>query len=113
MFTGIIEQTGAIVSLKDTGGVRRLTVEAPGLAGRLREGDSLGVSGVCLTALDVDPKLFHADLAQETLDKTSSVPWLPAPRSTSNSPPLPAAPSAATSFRGTSTAAEPSPLLSQ
>ena len=42
-----------------------------GLAGRLREGDSLGVSGVCLTALDVDPTLFHADLAQETLDKTS------------------------------------------
>jgi riboflavin synthase len=71
MFTGIIEQTGTIVSLKDTGGVRRLTVEAPGLAGRLREGDSLGVSGVCLTALDVDPTLFHADLAQETLDKTS------------------------------------------
>jgi riboflavin synthase len=71
MFTGIIEQTGAIVSLKDTGGVRRLTVEAPGIAARLREGDSLAVSGVCLTALDVDPKLFHADLAQETLDKTS------------------------------------------
>jgi riboflavin synthase len=71
MFTGIIEQTGSIVSLKDTGGVRRLTVEAPGLAGRLREGDSLGVSGVCLTALDVDPRFFHADLAQETLDKTS------------------------------------------
>ena len=71
MFTGIIEQTGTIVSLKDTGGVRRLTVEAPGLADRLREGDSLGVSGVCLTALDVDPNLFHADLAQETLDKTS------------------------------------------
>ncbi len=71
MFTGIIEQTGTIVSLKDTGGVRRLTVEAPGLAARLREGDSLAVSGVCLTALDVNPTLFHADLAQETLDKTS------------------------------------------
>ncbi|HEY1984340.1 MAG TPA: riboflavin synthase [Terracidiphilus sp.] len=71
MFTGIIEQTGTLVSLEDTGGVRRLTVEAPGLAARLREGDSLGVSGVCLTALDVDPTLFHADLAQETLDKTS------------------------------------------
>jgi len=71
MFTGIIEQTGTLVSLKDTGGVRRLTVEAPGLAGRLREGDSLGVSGVCLTALDVDPQYFHADLAQETLDRTS------------------------------------------
>ncbi|MGA3263976.1 MAG: riboflavin synthase [Terracidiphilus sp.] len=71
MFTGIIEQTGTLVSLKDRGGVRRLTVEAPGLAGRLREGDSLGVSGVCLTALDVDPTFFHADLAQETLDRTS------------------------------------------
>jgi riboflavin synthase len=71
MFTGIIEQTGTLVSLKDTGGVRRLTVEAPGIAARLREGDSLGVSGVCLTALDVGPTYFHADLAQETLDRTS------------------------------------------
>jgi riboflavin synthase len=71
MFTGIIEQTGTLVSLESRGGVRRITVEAPGLAGRLREGDSLGISGVCLTALDVDPKFFHADLAQETLDRTS------------------------------------------
>jgi riboflavin synthase len=71
MFTGIIEQTGTLVSLKDRGGVRRITVEASGLAGRLREGDSLGVSGVCLTALDVDPLYFHADLAQETFEKTS------------------------------------------
>lgn len=71
MFTGIIEQTGTIVSLTDRGGVRRLTVEAPGIAGRLREGDSLAVSGVCLTALDLDPTYFHADLAQETLDRTS------------------------------------------
>ena len=76
MFTGIVEQTGTLVSLVDRGprsgsGVRRLTVEAPGIAQRLREGDSLAVSGVCLTALDPDPKYFHADLAQETLDKTS------------------------------------------
>ncbi|HEY1895418.1 MAG TPA: riboflavin synthase [Terracidiphilus sp.] len=71
MFTGIIDQTGTLVSLEDTGGVRRLTVEAPGIAGQLREGDSLSVSGVCLTALDVNPTLFHADLARETLDRTS------------------------------------------
>jgi riboflavin synthase len=71
MFTGIIEQTGTLVSLKDTGGVRRLTVEAPGVAGKLREGDSLAVSGVCLTALDVNSTYFHADLAQETLYRTS------------------------------------------
>lgn len=71
MFTGIIEQTGTLLGVETRGGVHRITVEAPGLASRLREGDSLGVSGVCLTALDVDPTLFHADLAQETLDKTS------------------------------------------
>jgi len=71
MFTGIIEQTGTLISLVDRGGVRRITVEAPGIAARLHEGDSLGVSGVCLTALDVNPTYFHADLAQETLDRTS------------------------------------------
>jgi riboflavin synthase len=71
MFTGIIEQTGTLIGLQDRGGIQRITIEAPGIASRLREGDSLAVSGVCLTALDVNPKYFHADLAQETLDKTS------------------------------------------
>lgn len=71
MFTGIIERTGTLLSLTDRGGVRRITVEASGVANRLREGDSLAVSGVCLTALDVDPTYFHADLAHETLDRTS------------------------------------------
>jgi riboflavin synthase len=79
MFTGIVEQTGTIVSLVHHGGVQRLTVAAPGIAGRLREGDSLAVSGVCLTALDVAGsdlngdarEFFHADLAAETLARTS------------------------------------------
>jgi riboflavin synthase len=76
MFTGIVERTGTIVSLKDHGGVKRLTVTAPGIAGQLHEGDSLAVSGVCLTALEIGPEtlageLFHADLAAETLEKTS------------------------------------------
>lgn len=71
MFTGIIEQTGTFVSLIDRGGIRRITVEAPGIAGRLREGDSLAVSGVCLTAVELDPAYFHADVAQETLERTS------------------------------------------
>ena len=71
MFTGIIEQTGTLIGLAERGGVRRVKVEAPGIAARLREGDSLGVSGVCLTALDVNPTYFLADLAKETLDRTS------------------------------------------
>ncbi len=71
MFTGIIEQTGRLVGVEARGGVQRITVEAPGIAARMREGDSLAVSGVCLTALDVDLNYFHADLAAETLAKTT------------------------------------------
>jgi riboflavin synthase len=71
MFTGIIEQTGRLVGVEARGGVKRITVEASGIAARLREGDSLAVSGVCLTALDVDPNFFHADLAAETLARTT------------------------------------------
>jgi riboflavin synthase len=71
MFTGIIERTGTLVSFEARGGVRRITVEAPGIASRLREGDSLAVSGVCLTALEVDPIYFYADLAHETVERTS------------------------------------------
>ena len=73
MFTGIVERTGTIVSLTElkAGGIHRLTVAAPGIAGQLREGDSLAVSGVCLTALEVNPEFFHADLAAETLQKTT------------------------------------------
>lgn len=71
MFTGIIEQTGTLVSVQPRGGVHRITVDAPGIAAQLREGDSLAVSGVCLTALNVNPTHFHADLARETLDRTS------------------------------------------
>jgi riboflavin synthase len=71
MFTGIIEQTGTLIGLQDHGGIQRITVEAPGIASRLSEGDSLAISGVCLTALDVSPKYFYADLAKETLEKTT------------------------------------------
>jgi riboflavin synthase len=71
MFTGIVEQTGTLVSLERRGGVHRITVEAPGVAARLREGDSLAVSGVCLTALEPHSSLFRGDLAQETLARTT------------------------------------------
>jgi riboflavin synthase len=71
MFTGIIEQTGAFVRLEQKRGIHRIAIEAPGIAGRLREGDSLAVSGVCLTALEPNPHYFYADVAQETLDRTS------------------------------------------
>jgi len=71
MFTGLIETTGKILSADQRAGTMRVAVEAPGIAERLKTGDSVAVSGVCLTALDIEPGLFHADLAAETAARTS------------------------------------------
>ena len=71
MFTGLIAATGTIASLEKRQGTARITVEAGALAEKLHEGDSIAVNGVCLTALDLKPGVFHADLAAETLARTT------------------------------------------
>src|SRR5271163_416099 len=71
MFTGLIESTGAIVSIEKREGSQRIAVDAPTIAAKLHTGDSVSVSGVCLTALDIAPTRFHADLAAETVARTS------------------------------------------
>lgn len=74
MFTGLIETTGTIRSLETLHGVARIAVAGPAsFVQRLRVGDSVSVSGVCLTALDLrqDSNIFVADLAAETVARTS------------------------------------------
>ncbi len=71
MFTGLIESTGSIASVTPTPGATRITIAASALAPRLRTGDSIAVSGVCLTALDITPTHFSADLAAETIARTT------------------------------------------
>lgn len=72
MFTGLVETTGTLIDSTATAGARRLTVGAPALAGRWREGDSIAVNGVCLTAIPgAEPGIFGADLAQETVERTT------------------------------------------
>ena len=71
MFTGLIEQTGTIAAIRGGEGTTRIRVSAPGIAARLKEGDSVAVSGVCLTALSPTADSFEADLAQETIARTS------------------------------------------
>jgi len=71
MFTGLIEATGTVLSVEERLGTRRITVESPELVARLKTGDSIAVSGVCLTALDLEPVIFHADMAAETVARTS------------------------------------------
>ena len=73
MFTGLIEATGIILCVEQRAGSRRIAIAAPGI--KLRTGDSIAVSGVCLTAVDLmlnaDPPRFYADLAAETVARTS------------------------------------------
>ena len=72
MFTGIIETTGEVISFIPGAGAARLTIAAPGVAAQLRKGDSVGVSGVCLTALEIGADdWFSADLAAETIARTT------------------------------------------
>ena len=71
MFTGIIEEVGRIARIEQRGENRRITVTAEHAPKELKTGDSVSVSGVCLTALDIKPGSFCADLAPETWQRTS------------------------------------------
>jgi riboflavin synthase len=76
MFTGLIETTGTVLGVTPNAGVTRITIGAPSaLVSRLNTGDSVAVSGVCLTALDIEPNAFpprfSADLAAETISRTT------------------------------------------
>jgi riboflavin synthase len=71
MFTGIIEEVGQVAAIKEKGKERRLTVSLSKLVSQLKTGDSISVSGVCLTAVGVTDRSFSADLAQETWQRTS------------------------------------------
>ena len=75
MFTGLIESTGTLLALAPSSGSTRITIAAPLLAARLNTGDSIAVSGVCLTALAIEPDAFpprfSADLAAETIARTT------------------------------------------
>jgi riboflavin synthase len=70
VFTGLVQELGTVQDRKDTGQGVRLTVSAS-LTGALREGGSVAVNGVCLTATGVHDHHFQADVMNETLDRTS------------------------------------------
>jgi riboflavin synthase len=81
MFTGIVEEIGRVTSIEQRGENRRITVAAANTPRELKPGNSIAVSGVCLTALDIKPGApvarpsevgsFCADLAPETWVRTS------------------------------------------
>ena len=74
MFTGITEHVGKIETLHRSADGGRLRVNLAGaeeIAAQLKLGDSISVSGCCLTVMNLLPNHFSADLSGETLRRTS------------------------------------------
>ena len=71
MFTGIIEEIGAVTAVTPSGDGLRLTVRAPKAVSDAGHGDSIAVSGVCLTVVDRGEDWFTADVMRQTLDMST------------------------------------------
>jgi riboflavin synthase len=67
MFTGIIEELGSLRSIEERGENARMVISAHLVTQGTNHGDSISVNGVCLTALDIHPDSFAADVSRETL----------------------------------------------
>jgi len=71
MFTGIIEELGSVRSIEERGENARLVISAHVVTEGTNHGDSISVNGVCLTALDIEPGSFAADVSRETLQRST------------------------------------------
>jgi riboflavin synthase len=77
MFTGIISEKGSITSVQPAGDSVIVTVNAPGAAVGARHGESIAVSGVCLTVTSHTEDSFTADVMGQTLTVTNPNQWQP------------------------------------
>jgi len=71
MFTGIIEELGTVESVERRRSGSRLRVRCRAALADITEGASISVNGVCLTAVDLKPDSFGADVAPETLRRSN------------------------------------------
>lgn len=71
MFTGIIEGLGTVISLTRAAGGLRMGIEADFSVDKIKIGDSIAVSGACLTLVHFQDNIFEVDVAPETLLKTT------------------------------------------
>jgi len=71
VFTGIIRQIGTVRTASGTPAGRRLGIDLGAPADGLRRGDSVAVSGACLTAAEVEGRVVTFDVVSETLERTT------------------------------------------
>lgn len=80
MYTGIIRETGRIVSRRTIPGGEELVVNAPQLSRGAGHGDSIGVDGCCLTVTRVEGSAIAFELSPETLARTVAGDYAPGAR---------------------------------
>jgi riboflavin synthase len=71
MFTGIVEEVGKVSNLEGRSTGARLRIDCKSILRDLTIGDSIAVNGACLTVVEIGPDYWSADLAPETLKRTS------------------------------------------
>ncbi len=71
MFTGIIEGLGTVTAIRSAGQGKQLTIQADFNLDQVKIGDSIAVSGACLTAVAIQGNRFSVDVAPETLSRTT------------------------------------------
>ena len=71
MFTGIVRERGRVASMRQEPEGLRLEIDAPETASQLGVGDSVSISGACLTATAVSNGRFSVTAVAETLDRTT------------------------------------------
>jgi riboflavin synthase len=71
MFTGIVEELGALSSVDTLDRAARLTLKGPRVAADARHGDSIAVNGVCLTVVEATGETFTVDVMAETLHRSA------------------------------------------
>lgn len=71
MFTGMIEETGTIISIKHTSLEAKIVISAKKIFSDLKLGDSVAVNGICLTASEISGNNFTADVMNETFSRSS------------------------------------------
>lgn len=75
MFTGIIAELGTITATEQSGDSVRVTVQAPKAVAKAGHGDSIAISGVCLTVLDQTDDSFTADVMGQTIAMSNPDQW--------------------------------------
>ena len=76
MFTGIIAELGTIESVAPTDDSMRVVVRAPKAVAQASHGDSIAISGVCLTVIEQDAETFTADVMGQTLSMSNPDQWV-------------------------------------